>query len=122
MKIVAPSSPARPRRHRLVGAFFATALAGAMTGGVVLGTAGQASAQEHVVVRVAPPVPRVEARPVAPGPHHFWVHGYWGYHPRYGYAWRTGRWEAPRPGYSWEESHWDHHGGRWELHEGHWHR
>jgi hypothetical protein len=118
MNIFAPSSPVRARRHRLVGAFFAAALAGAVT----IGVPGQASAQEHVVVRVAPPAARYEVRPVAPSPHHFWVHGYWGYHPQRGYEWRTGRWESPRPGYSWEESRWDHHDGRWELHEGHWRR
>jgi hypothetical protein len=91
-------------------------------GAVLIGAAGPASAQKQVVVRVAPPVPRVEIRPVAPGPHHFWLHGYWGYHPSYGYAWHAGRWEAPRRGYSWEESRWEHHDGRWEFREGHWRR
>jgi hypothetical protein len=50
------------------------------------------------------------------------VHGYWGYHPTYGYRWYGGRWESPRYGYVWEDAHWSEWGGHWHFVEGHWHR
>jgi hypothetical protein len=92
----------------------------AAVGAVLVGVPGRASAQEHVVVRVAPPAPRIEVRPVAPTPHHVWVSGYWGYRDRVGYEWHGGRWESPHPGYAWEPAHWSERGGYWHFVGGHW--
>jgi hypothetical protein len=73
-------------------------------------------------VEVAPPAVRLEAVPAAPSPVHFWVGGYWGLQPGYGYAWVPGRWERPRYGYAWAPAHWWHHGHGWHFSRGHWHR
>jgi hypothetical protein len=96
------------------------ALGAAAAGAVVLGATSDAAAQE-VVVGVAPPVPRVEIIPRAPSPHHFWVGGYWGYRPSYGYVWNRGYWESPRVGWGWAPAHWSAYGGRWHFAGGHWH-
>lgn len=81
---------------------------------------GASSAFAQVVVRVAPPAPIVEVRPVAPSPRHVWIGGYhrwdghryvwvggrWALPPRRGGVWVPGRW-APRPGgYVWVGGHW----------------
>ena len=74
----------------------------------------------EVIVRVAPPAPIVERRPVAPGPRYVWIAGYhrWDGHA---YAWVPGRWELPpRPHARWVAHRWVHRHGGWVMVEGHW--
>lgn len=70
------------------------------------------AADVNVVVRVAPPGPRVEVVP-APKAGHVWAPGYW--------AWRDGR-------HVWVGGHWvrerhgmHYHPSRWVERDGHWH-
>ena len=88
----------------------------------VVGTTllGASAALAQVVVRVAPPAPIVEARPVAPGAHYVWTDGYhrWDGHR---YVWVSGRWVMPpRPGRVWVPGHWAERHGGWVWIEGHW--
>jgi WXXGXW repeat (2 copies) len=84
--------------------------------------ARQAAADEQVVVRVAPPAPRVEVVPRAPSPHHVWAPGYWGWRHPVGHVWYGGHWIVAQPGYAWEPAHWSERGGYWHFVEGHWRR
>jgi len=118
MSGLAAASPWASIRRSLA---FRLALPAVVAGAMLVGVTGEASAQE-IVVRAHPPEPRVEVAPRAPSPHHFWVHGYWGYHPHAGYAWYGGHWEAPREGYGYEPSHWSERGGYWHFVGGHWYR
>ncbi|MEQ1884868.1 MAG: hypothetical protein ABL967_07385 [Bryobacteraceae bacterium] len=62
-----------------------------------------------VGVRIgAPPAPRaIGVRPVAPGPRHVWVDGYW-YPSGNRYLWRSGYWAAaPYRGSYWVAPRWD---------------
>jgi YXWGXW repeat-containing protein len=89
----------------------------------VAADARDAAAEEHVVVRVAPPTPRVEVIPRAPSSHHVWAPGYWGWHAQENrHVWYGGRWVVGQPGYAWEPAHWSEHGGYWHFVEGHWRR
>jgi len=73
-----------------------------------------------VIIRVAPPAPIVERRPVAPGPRYVWIAGYHRWDGR-AYVWVPGRWELPpRPHARWVAHHWAHRHGGWVLVEGHW--
>jgi hypothetical protein len=78
-----------------------------------------ASAEPVVDVRIAPPAPRVEVVPERPSPHHFWVHGYWGWNGR-AHVWVPGRYEVERRGYEYRESHWEGAHGHWHFREGGW--
>jgi hypothetical protein len=83
---------------------------------------GASSAFAQVVVRVAPPAPIVEVRPVAPSPRHVWIDGYHRWDGRR-YVWTPGRWAMPpRRGGVWVPGHWDRRpggyiwiGGRWRY-------
>ena len=119
MRIFAPRSSLASIGRALL---FRLGLPAAGAGAVLVGVAGQAAAQEHVVVRVAPPAPRLEIVPRAPSAHHFWVHGYWAYHPQHGYVWYGGHYEYEHPGYAWEPAHWSERGGYWHFVGGHWRR
>jgi hypothetical protein len=79
-----------------------------------------ASNAQEVYVRVGPPAPIVERRPVAPGREYVWVEGY---HRWDGarYVWVPGRWDRPpHPHAVWVAHHWVHRQGGWVLIEGHW--
>lgn len=79
-----------------------------------------ASSFAQVVVRVGPPAPIVETRPVRPGPDFVWIAGY---HRWDGarYVWVPGRWDRPpRPHAVWVPHRWVHRHGGWVLVEGHW--
>ncbi|MFC5863107.1 hypothetical protein ACFPT7_12445 [Acidicapsa dinghuensis] len=79
-----------------------------------------ASSFAQVVVRVGPPAPIVERRPVAPGPGFVWIDGY---HRWDGarYVWVPGRWDRPpRPHARWVPHRWEHRHDGWVLVEGHW--
>ncbi len=84
--------------------------------------AGDAAAGERVVVRVAPPSPRVEVIPRAPSAQYAWAPGYWGWRPHHGHVWLGGHWIVAQPGYTWEPAHWSERGGYWHFVDGHWRR
>ncbi len=74
----------------------------------------------QVVVRVGPPRPIVETRPVAPGPGYIWTNGY---HRWEGgrYVWTPGAYVLPpRPGARWRERRWVRRHGEWVLVGGEW--
>ena len=81
---------------------------------------GTGAALAQTVVRVAPPAPIVEVRPVAPGPRYVWRGGYYRwYHGRY--VWAHGYWVLPpHPGGAWVPGHWDARPGGWVWIPGHW--
>jgi hypothetical protein len=71
------------------------------------------------MVEQAPPPPRGEVVPVAPGPDYNWVPGYWTWNGTW--IWLGGRWGIrPWHGAAWSSGHWARHGrgyiwigGRW---------
>jgi len=81
---------------------------------------GTSAAFAQVVVRVAPPAPIIERRPIAPGPgyvwvggfhrwdgaRYVWVGGHWMMPPRRGGVWVAGHWRDTPGGYMWVEGHW----------------
>ena len=72
-------------------------------------------------VRVGPPPPRREFVHERPG--YFWVHGHWGWYPRYHrYHWIGGYWIPARRGHEWHEGGWMHRHHGWDYDEGHWDR
>jgi WXXGXW repeat (2 copies) len=74
----------------------------------------------RVVVKVAPPVPVIEAPIPAPGRGYVWTPGYYRWDGRM-YVWVPGAWVvAPRPGVRWVPAHWMRHHGGWVFVEGHW--
>ncbi|HYM25967.1 MAG TPA: YXWGXW repeat-containing protein [Vicinamibacterales bacterium] len=74
----------------------------------------------RVYVRIAPPVPIVEARVVAPGPGYVWVPGYYALQ-RGAYVWLPGRYVLPpRARAVWIAPHWEHERRGWFFVEGHW--
>ena len=70
-------------------------------------------------VRVAPPAPRVEVRPVQPSPNHVWTSGAWRWNQGQ-HVWAPGRWEVNRPGHVWVDSHWVQDNGQWAFYDGRW--
>ena len=106
--------------HRLAKWLSASVLAGAC---LIASPQGVrvASAEPFVDVRVAPPAPRVEVVPVRPSPHHFWVHGYWGWNG-HAHAWTPGRYEVERRGYAYREPRWEGGRGHWRFRDGGWYR
>lgn len=73
---------------------------------------------QPVVVRTAPPPPRVEVVPEPrvgyawEGGHWRWVHG--------AYEWEPGHWEVVRVGHHWVRGHWIERGPGWVWVGGHW--
>lgn len=85
-------------------------------------TTGPAAAPvtREVLVTQAPPVVRVEAQTVAPGPRYVWTKGYWRWTGT-GYQWVSGTWvQRPRPAAVWVEGHWVRRPGGWIWITGHW--
>jgi hypothetical protein len=72
------------------------------------------------VITVAPPPPRVEVVPAAPGPDFIWISGLWVWGGGH-YAWHPGHWTTARVGYVWAPAHWARYGGGWRLEGGYWH-
>jgi hypothetical protein len=86
--------------------------------GLLLGIGTVCAAE--VVIKVGPPAPIVETRPVAPGPNYVWIDGYHNY-VNGAYAWVPGRWDVPpRPHARWVAHRWVHRHGGYVLVEGHW--
>lgn len=79
-----------------------------------------AASNAQVYVRIGPPAPIVEHRPVAPGPGFVWIAGYHRWDGER-YVWVPGRWDRPpREHAVWVPHHWVHRHGGWVLIEGHW--
>lgn len=78
------------------------------------------AADAQVIVRIAPPEPRVERVP-PPRRGFVWVNGYWDWNGRR-YVWRHGRWERVRHGYHWREDRWVERNGGWARERGGWSR
>ena len=73
-----------------------------------------------VVVRTAPPAPRVEVRGVAPSANHVWVDGYW-VHADQRWTWVPGHWEVrPRANAAWVPGSWAQTSTGWAWTPGHW--
>jgi hypothetical protein len=73
-----------------------------------------------VYVAQAPPVVRVEAQTVAPGPGYIWTPGYWRWSGA-GYVWVSGSWaRPPRVSAVWVRGHWMHRARGWVWVPGHW--
>jgi len=96
---------------RLMRALFLVAL---------LGTGCVVRARRPVVVATeAPPPPREEVVPVAPGPGYVWVRGHWAWRDRW--VWAPGHWEQRRAGRDFIPGHWQQRrDGSWFYVEGHW--
>ncbi len=74
----------------------------------------------QVVVRVGPPAPIVETRPVAPGPGYVWTPGYHRWDGNR-YVWAPGAYVLPpRPHAVWVPHRYVRRGGGYVLVEGHW--
>jgi hypothetical protein len=101
---------------RVVRGVFAAALLSTVLSAI------PASASTRVYVRVGPPAPIVEVRPVAPGPRYVWVDGYHRWNGR-AYAWVPGRWVVPpRARAVWVPGRWVHEKRGYYWVDGHWRR
>lgn len=87
--------------------------------GCFAGEMSSASAQSgEVIIRVAPPAPRVEARgSIRAG--YEWVPGYWRWEGRR-HAWVSGHWERARAGYVWQPARWQRRYDGWVFVPGRW--
>ncbi len=78
--------------------------------------AGQAA----VLIRIAPPAPRLETRAVAPGPHHVWLGGHWSWNGRT-HVWIAGSWKLPPSAHaSWVAGRWSRRSKGWIWVPGRW--
>jgi len=74
----------------------------------------------EVLVTQAPPVVRVEAQTVAPGPGYVYTRGYWRWTGTR-YVWVSGSWVTrPRTTAVWVEGTWVRRPGGWVWVSGHW--
>ena len=73
-----------------------------------------------VLVRIAPPPPRVERVP-APRRGQVWAPGHWEWH-RQRHVWINGSWLRARPGYNYQGPAWVQRNGRWKMNGGRWAR
>ena len=71
---------------------------------VVLAAALSFGCAGVVVVRKAPPTPRVEVRTARPGPRAVWIDGHWKWKGKR-YVWVKGRW-VKNPKGVWVPGHW----------------
>jgi hypothetical protein len=72
------------------------------------------------VIRVAPPAPREEVIPRAPGARFVWDPGHWTWNGG-SYVWEAGHYvERPRAEASWVAGHWADRGNGWVWVQGHW--
>ena len=79
-----------------------------------------AGAMADVVVRIAPPRPRVERRGRPPGRGYIWTPGYQRWDGRV-YVWSPGQWvQPPRRNARWVPAHWVKRHHEWMFVEGHW--
>jgi hypothetical protein len=79
-----------------------------------------APASADILVRVAPPAPRVERVPEARRGY-AWAPGYWDW-KRGHHVWVKGKWVRDRKGYVYNAPTWEEHDGRWRMNRGNWAR
>ena len=79
------------------------------------------AADFNVELNVAPPPPRVESMPPAPGEGYVWAPGYWNWSGNQ-YVWSEGRYVQGRRGEHWVPDRWNEHEGRYRFERGHWDR
>jgi hypothetical protein len=79
-----------------------------------------ATAAVDLVVKVAPPAPRVEVVP-APRVGYVWAPGYWGWRGGH-HVWIAGTWQHERKGYVYTHPAWVQRDGAWHLNRGGWAR
>ncbi|MEK6244002.1 MAG: hypothetical protein AABM33_05820 [Pseudomonadota bacterium] len=77
-------------------------------------------ASAQIIVRVAPPEPRVEVVP-APRAGRLWVPGYWDWKGKR-HHWVKGNWVRERRGYQYVQPNWAERDGRWHMTRGNWRR
>lgn len=77
-------------------------------------------AQAELIVRVAPPAPRVEVVPAA-RPGYTWSGGYYRWNGHH-HVWTGGHFERNRPGYVYHSPSWVEHDGRWSFQSRRWDR
>ena len=87
---------------------------------IMLGFADISSTGPRVLVKIAPPVPKVVVvNKKSPYKHGVWVAGRWEWrHNRH--VWVDGYWVKARHGFVWVDGHWVSTSGGWEWIEGHW--
>ena len=77
-------------------------------------------ADVDLVVKIAPPAPRVEPVP-APRVGYVWAPGYWNWNGRT-HVWVAGTWHQQRPGYVYAQPVWVQRDGQWHFSQGKWAR
>jgi hypothetical protein len=88
-------------------------LLAALISSPLVGLPQAAFAGLDLVIRVAPPAPRVEVVP-APRRGFVWVPGYWNWNGRQ-HVWVAGNWQKERRGYVYAEPRWVERNGAWVL-------
>lgn len=92
----------------------------AVTALLVAVPSANVQAQGAIIVRQAPPPPRVEVMP-PPRRGYQWVPGYWAWQGRH-YVWHEGMWVRARSGYAYRHPEWSQRDGRWHYRPGEWER
>jgi hypothetical protein len=87
---------------------------------LLLGFADLSVAVRRVVVRVAPPAPKVVVvQKKCPYKNGVWVAGRWEWRKN-NHVWSDGYWVKARHGFVWVDGHWAQTPDGWEWIEGHW--
>ncbi len=94
-------------------------LIGALLAGS-LGSVTTPAVSEIIIVREAPPAPRVERMPNARRGH-VWVPGHWDWRGKR-YVWIKGKYVRDRRGYTYDAPSWEERDGRWYRTGGAWRR
>jgi hypothetical protein len=85
-----------------------------------LGSVAAPALSAIIVVRQAPPAPRVEAPPQARRGH-VWIPGHWDWRSNR-YVWVRGKYMRDRKGYMYDAPSWEERDGRWHRTGGNWRR
>ncbi len=85
-----------------------------------LGSVAVPAASAVVIVREAPPAPRVERVPNARRGY-VWAPGHWEF-KRNRHVWVKGAWLRDRKGYVYNAPTWEERDGRWQMQRGNWAR
>ena len=73
-----------------------------------------------VIVRGAPPAPKLEVRTRAPSAKHVWIAGHWERRGRT-WVWKKGHWvKRPKKGAAWIPARWVKSGDGWTFKQGYW--
>ncbi len=85
-----------------------------------LGSVAAPATSAIIIVRQAPPAPRVEQMPEARR-NHVWVPGHWDWRGKR-YVWVKGKYVRDRRGYVYDAPTWEERDGRWHRAGGNWRR